>query len=212
MTNPDYLSIWDAAHHWHNLPAPNAGDALMAPGARDTATALLHAVLDGSLVVYEPIVLEVGEEDWPGSRIYMHAEETTPAAIAEAYVSGVYDRKLLAYYRLSSESLFLWLARAGIEIPAFIPIPEWASTKSVQLVQRPDVADRQTCQAIAIRIWADKPQLRIAEMARTPEIQVEGNGRLYQEATLIRWLREVAPQGVRGRAGRPLKRVDADTK
>jgi hypothetical protein len=40
-------------------------------------------------------------------------------------------------------------------------------------------------------------------MARDREIQIEGNGRLYRETTVRRWLYEIAPRTVRRKPGHP---------
>ena len=75
---------------------------------------------------------------------------------------------------------------------------------------RPDQQDRAMCQTIAKRIWAEHPDMTIADMTKRPEIQIEGNGKAYRgKNTLRNWLKEVAPAFVRNRRGRPKKKATA---
>ena len=138
----------------------------------------------------------------------MHME-AAPKEVFESYMSGTYDRSLLSYYRFSMDDLFYWTVRERGDLPRFIPVPEEARPKGKPEATstRPEAKDRRACQEIAEKKWQRNDQIRIAEMARDRDIQLVGNGKLYSEATLVRWLREVAPPGAKGRRGRPLKKA-----
>jgi hypothetical protein len=206
-----YISIWDAAHDWHNTPVA-IENVPLPPPVRDTLTALLHAVVNSELAVYEAMAWEETKGGRVGGRIEMMDTETAPEGIVQMYVSGSYDRALLTYYRLSMDGLFSWVVRSGGDLPRFVPIPHWASRKAVPVAtsMRPEAEDRRACQEIAKRKWAVDDQIRIAAMARDQDILLGGNGKHYTEPTLLRWLREVAPPTVKGRPGRPAKKPDPE--
>jgi len=206
---PQFLSILDVAHHWCDVPVPVELGPLP-PSVRNMVTALLGALLNGRLGVYEPTVVRVPV---PGLveqiSLYMHPIEELPVKLEEMFCSGIYDAKVLATLRLRVEEVFMWAADGTGDIPDFC-IPEWAWSKPEQsnatTKVRPEAEDKRKCQEIARQRWAEDDEIRIAEMARTREIQIEGNGALYQPVTVIGWLREVAPDAVRNRRGRPVKK------
>lgn len=211
-SNPQYLSIWDVAHHWHGVAVPVEPGPLP-PAVRSMLTALLQGVLDSDLWLYEPVVVPTGMHGRAApSSVCMLPIESLPPEIEDMFLSGAYDAKLLAIYRLDIDDILWWAATNGEQdIPDFC-VSERSRAKgephSEQAKMRPEAEDKRLCQEIARRKWAESNQIRIAEMARCPEIQVEGNGGLYRPATVIGWLREVAPEGVRNRPGRPVGKVE----
>jgi hypothetical protein len=118
--------------------------------------------------------------------------------------SGDYDPKVLAYYRLCLDDLYVWAVGEGLDTPPSCA-PSWAcvgrpASPAPPLKLRPAMHDKHNCQTIAKRRWAEDDRIGVAEMARHREIQIEGNGRLYRPATVRRWLYEVAPQTARTRS------------
>ena len=212
ISSPQYLSILDVAHHWHDVAVPIEPGPLP-PAVRRMVTSLLQGVLDSELWIYEPIVVPTGIHGRAASSsVYMRPAESPPPEIEDMFLTGVYDAKLLALYRLDIDDILWWAASNGAEdIPDFCiserfrgkPEPSAPGAKP-----RPEAEDKQLCQEIARRKWAEDDQIRIAEMARRHEIQVEGNGRLYAPETVARWLREAAPETVRNRPGRPIKKAE----
>lgn len=212
ISSPKYLSIWDVAHHWHDMAVPIEPGPLP-PGVRNMVTSLLQAVLNSDLGVYEPIVIPDPIRGDPGrTKVHMRYLESLPPEFEDMFLSGLYDAKVLATYRVDIDDILWWAASNGEEdIPSFCiseryrskPKPPSKNTKV-----RPEAEVKRECQEMAKRMWAEDDQIRIAEMARTPEIQIEASGRLYQRTTLIRWLGEVAPEVVRNRRGRPVKKAE----
>ena len=99
------------------------------------------------------------------------------------------------------------------EQPVVPPTPPTAKNGITEetYIERPEAEDKKSCQEIALRKWKADPSIRIAEMARDDKVRRDGNGGLYEEATVCRWLREVAPLGIRGRKGRPSKKSSQKT-
>lgn len=214
--DPQYLSIWDLAHHWNDVPVPIEPMPLP-PAVRNMVTTLLHAVVDSRLGLYEPIVLRIVEGGPVGqTSAYMHEVDSLPPEIEDMFVSGVYDAMVLCKYRVDLENVFSWaIDYCPDDIPWFC-VPEYARGKAgarntSEAKVRPEVEDKRRCQEIARLKWSEDDQIRIAEMARSREIQLQGNGALYGVLTVIGWLREVAPDAVRNRRGRPVKKVQAKT-
>jgi hypothetical protein len=69
---------------------------------------------------------------------------------------------------------------------------------------RPDQEDRQTCQDIAASLWNEYEILDLKHMINLPDIQkIAGNGKLYKEKTLRKWLSEIAPERAKKPGIRP---------
>jgi hypothetical protein len=211
---PDYMSIWELAHRWHDAVPSDDSETSVTPAIRDTLGALLQSIVNAEFAVYEMVVGGEAENGATrGSRITPWPLDGVPVELEQMYLSGVYRRELLAYYRLSLETAFHWAVHKGFEVPDFC-IPDWLSTGSppatAERKPKASAQDKATCQAIAKRKWSEDPNIRIAEMARDREIQIEANGKHYTEPTLLAWLREVAPDTVKGRPGRPSKASSED--
>lgn len=206
---PNFMSIWELAHRWHGTIPSDNNESSITPAIRDTINAFLESVLNSELTLYEIVVFgSANNTRRRGPELRPWALEELPAEFEQMYQSGVYRRDLLAYYRVDLETVFRWALHNDFEVPDFC-IPKWAytdsSTAATQPRPKPSAQDKAACQAIAKRKWAESQSIRIAEMARDREIQIEGNGKHYSEATLQAWLREVAPDTVKGRPGRPSK-------
>jgi len=180
-------------------------------------TVLLHAIVDSRIGLYEPMVLRMVEGGPVGQTVaYMHELDMLPPEIEEMFVSGIYDAIVLSRYRVDLESVFNWALDYCPEAIPWFCVPEYARGKTeakttCDTKPRPEAEDKRRCQEIALRKWSQDDQIRIAEMARSREVQLEGNGALYGLVTVIGWLREVAPDAVRNRRGRPVKRLQAKT-
>lgn len=123
---------------------------------------------------------------------------------------------LLGVY-LDQTEVMRWCFNAGKELPDFWFEPDevqaqWEFLNRGRLTAastpklRPDQEDKAKCQGIARGLWKQHPDMTIADMARRREILVEGNGKAYTgKNTLRNWLKEVAPEAVRKRRGRPKK-------
>jgi hypothetical protein len=147
---------------------------------------------------------------------YMHELEELPREIEEMFVSGIYDAIVLSKYRVDLESVFNWALDYCPESIPWFCVPEYARGKpeakgNSDAKPRPEAEDKRRCQDIARLKWSEDDQIRIAEMARSREVQLEGNGALYGLVTVMGWLREVAPDAVRNRRGRPVKKLQGKT-
>ena len=214
-SNPQFLSIFDLAHHWHDVSVP-VEQGPLPPRVRDMVTSPLQAILNSDIGLYEPIVVHcnpAGPVDQTG--VHMLRHDVLPSEFEDMFLSGSYDAKVLAAYRLDIDDVFWWAATRGADdIPAFCiserfrgePGPHNSHAKS-----RPEAEVKRDCQEMAKRIWADHPHIRIAEMARSREIQIDASGAQYQPITVVGWLREVAPVSVRNRPGRPPKRTGEES-
>jgi hypothetical protein len=71
---------------------------------------------------------------------------------------------------------------------------------------RYDQKSKIACQQIAIQLWRLDQTTTIADMVKKREIQEFGDGQRYSKDVVRRWLKEVAPQEVSARVGRPQKK------
>ena len=68
---------------------------------------------------------------------------------------------------------------------------------------RPNQEARIACRQIAKAIWKENPDRTIASIVEDPLIQKYGGAASYADETVREWARQVAPQHVRDRRGRP---------
>lgn len=207
-----FLSIWEIAHRWEKVDLAQS-DAIsitskLGERLRQLVWAAIHA-----LNCYD-----VHGEQMPLEKLWFGLPKTSlakqldvafhdPAAHAE-----ILKKVFLSQFELKKTFI-------GVEeLPAFW-FEEWeieegrqylrpAKTTSSKTVpqMRPDQQDRRTCQEIAQKLWTEFPDMTIADMTKHPQILVEGNGKAYKgKNTLRNWLKEVAPDSVRKRRGRPKK-------
>lgn len=204
MLRPAYLTILDVAHRWHGLTVPRASRGTLPPVVRMTAAMLLQAIVDARLAVYESHAHHARKARRSGMEVFGLDEiEETPVALAAMHASGRFDPDVLAHYRLCVDEVYVWAVGEGFHPPAACQ-PSWANTPRaatrVRRPPRPEADHKRTCQTIAKHRWTLDDRIGVSEMARDTAIQMEGNGRLYRETTVRRWLAEVAPTALRTRS------------
>ena len=208
LPRPAYFGILDIAFAWHGIAVPTKIRSALPPVVRITVAMLLRAIVDARLAVYEPATGASFASDTPRTaNVPMDEVEGTPSALAEMSASGGYDPKVLAHYRLCMDELYVWAIGEHLDPPTFC-VPSWAcverpATPAQPRKLRPEMDDKRVCQTIAKRRWSEDDRIGVAAMARDREIQIEGNGRLYRETTVRRWLYEVAPETARRKSGYP---------
>ena len=198
-----YSSILEVAFAWHGFAPPTRLASALPPVVRLTVAMLLRAIVDARLAVYAPAT---GVSFATTDKSSMEEVEGKPSALVEMSASGDYVAQVLAHYRLCVNELYVWARGEDLDPPAFCT-PSWVcGERPTTLTQprklRPEMDDKRVCQIIAKRRWSEDERIDVAAMARDLEIQIEGNGQLYQPATVRRWLYEVAPSAVRRKSPR----------
>jgi hypothetical protein len=210
IPRPAYYSILDVSFGWHGIAVPNKVRSALPPVARVTLAMLLHAIVDARLAVYEPSTgAATDAAKLRNASVVMDEVEGTPTALAQMSASGAYDAKVLAHYRLCMDELFVWAIGEDLDPPTCC-VPSWScvirpATTAQARKMRPELYDKSVCQTIAKRRWAEDDRIAVVAMARDREIQIQGNGRLYRETTVRKWLDEVAPPTVSEKSGRALR-------
>jgi hypothetical protein len=214
--SPQYLNLWELAFHWVGLPAP-LSPAEIPPKVQRTAAMLVQAVLMRQLPAYEaPLMRDTRSKDPRDEQLEM-MEVCDVNDLHNAFIESRLDRTVLTQYWVATGEVFRWGLWHNVVLPSFVQPdpddPDFASVgEPAQAARaRPEAEDKKSCQEIALRKWKANSSIRIAEMARDDEVRRDGNGGLYEEATVCRWLREVAPLGIRGRKGRPSKKSSQKT-
>lgn len=69
-----------------------------------------------------------------------------------------------------------------------------------------------SCQQIASVIWKEQPDCTIPSMVKDERVQKYGGASYYEDDTVQRWLKEVAPQTAHRKPGRPRKNKDKGKK
>ena len=207
LSRPTYSSILEVAFAWHGFAPPTKLASALPPVVRLTVAMLLRAIVDARLAVYVPATgVSFATDTSRTENSPMEEVEGKPCALVEMSASGDYVPQVLAHHRLCVNELYVWARGEDLDPPAFCT-PSWVcGERPTTLTQprklRPEMDDKRICQIIAKRRWSEDERIGVAAMARDLEIQIEGNGQLYQPATVRRWLYEVAPSAVRRKSPR----------
>jgi hypothetical protein len=103
-----------------------------------------------------------------------------------------------------------YFARIGMDIPAGCPLWCWLYAKPASEANRllPVQQHKADYQQECVRVWEISPTLRIrgAEgITYHPDLIAWRQNKKYQAGTLEDWAAEVAPEGIKGKPGRPKK-------
>lgn len=210
--NIQFLSIWEVAHRWEGLDPGASGDISVTSKIGERLRALIWAaanVLNCYDVHGKIVPLEILWFGFPKTRTAKDLDEAMhdPGAHRDSLKTVFLNQDEVASVFEKRERLpAFWFEESEIEEAerrylSHMPAPPVTGPKL-----RPDQEDKAKCQQIAHELWAKHPDMTIADMAKRPEILIEGNGKAYKgKNTLRNWLKEVAPASVRNRRGRPKK-------
>jgi hypothetical protein len=215
-----YMSVWELAHRWVEADPMTPIGSPIPLAVQPVLRALSYAVATGKLPATDPIFLEVRERDSenPSHEAMFVSDYNAPLSVStlDTLLSCTPDRKVLDGIFVDSGDVFYWVTRQN-PIPSFpdFIVPQWAWTKenkstqaeiedSPSPVRRPaeEMIDRATCQGVAICLWSSEPDMQIARVSNHP-VFLKAGGSKYSENTRYKWAREVAPDPVKNRPGRP---------
>ena len=213
LTN-DNLSVWELAHrlsdsdpdkrYWLGLPLP----------VKDNIRLLLNEILSYRLTSI--LIMEKRRPDSespPEYFIRTHLDEIYACIFGHSY-----PRQLLRFISVDRWDYWQWCQQSGQVPPAFWFSVEYQlaeddeeGAESDEPDDLPDAAPpreknrqvRELCRKLAREYWGVDSKLPIAQVAR--KIQGHGIADHFTEKSVVKWIRSIAPDGVRGRSGRPKK-------
>lgn len=222
-----YLSIWEVAHRWRDVNPDKTDPTDIPLAVQDTIRYICHGILDGGLAIVHLIVMSSdGNTDGSHFRSEIrpyHVDEIPPEL--ENCLYRKYNKDVLNAYFIEAENLFdfcLNSQRKGfftnLDFPSFwsdqvdalsivhnesdAKEPEQTQVKAQSL--RPSQIDKLVCQAIAKTLWDIYPTMNITAMSEHSAILEHGGGKIYiGKNTLRDWVKDVAPENVRNKPGRP---------
>ncbi len=208
----ELLSIWEVGHRWQGVdPRVQLPDGVPIE-VQDRLRQLAHAAIafinpydaHGEIIPMEKLWF-----GFPKTQFGKHLDKAVHDPLAyKALLGDVY---------LNQTEVMKWCFGTDLDLPEFwfeSADFEWQrqlrggshSTKVSPAKPRPDQVDRAKCREIALQLWKEHPNMTIADMCRRREIQLDGNGKAYKgKYTLRNWLKDLAPETVRKRRGRPKK-------
>jgi hypothetical protein len=219
-----YLSIWEIAHRWRDVNPDKSDPANLPLNIQDTIRYICKGVLNGELHLFDLCVEEIPASD---NRLGVHSEvrqyrvSKPPSELSES-LSRTYDKKSLDAYFIEADNLFDYCLNSqpterGVVhldfpscwshlLPGASDIEEAPDNFEPLKMQplRPVQIDKLVCQAVAKTIWDIYPTMTITAMSEHTAILEHGGGKLYSGKNTLRdWVREVAPENVRNKPGRP---------
>ena len=223
----DQMPLWTLCFKWAGLD-PDRVWLRLPEAVRDNASTLLEAILLGHL---HCITLSsekyVGDDPRLAPVYIRYWLDDVYGAVHGKHFS----RKLLKHAVIERGAFQDWCARRSIPLPSFwFPIgwtdyqwPEYdprslaepqagldkrhAPTISEQAPKelRGSQIARIASQQVARVIWKEEAQKTIAAMCKDDRVLKYGGAQYYAEEVVRRWLKEVAPEEVSAKRGRPKK-------
>lgn len=213
------LSVWEIAHRWGGMD-PDLWRFRLPLQVRDHARVLFEAILNSeiecSTLQMNKWRQENGEDEKPYFIRY-HLE-----CIHDLIAGKRYDRKLMKWAVLDRYEVHQWCERHQVPLPEFWFPSGWGLSydwKADDQLEPDGVSDRvekpsevrasarmrMVAQEIALAIWAERPDMTIADMIKQPDVVRYAKAGHYQPDTVRGWLSEVAPEAVKNKRGRPRK-------
>lgn len=213
-----YMSIWELAHRWENADPMTPAGASIPLSVQPTIRALSSAVASGHLAPFRPVVYRHASatNDEIGTGVEFLNSTPLDELEAQILISGELNREILSSLYIHLESAFFWAAGHGFEVPDFIvPKDAWDTNSdaatpfdlkefSRQRRPRGEIETKAMCQGVAITLWDMNPEMRIAHVSEH-ELFLKVGGSNYSENTRRAWAREVAPESIKSKPGRPSK-------
>ncbi|MCP5246829.1 MAG: hypothetical protein H6937_13110 [Burkholderiales bacterium] len=202
--NPDYMTIWQLAHKWINADPDETDTETISPKLREHIIRLVIAIRNRVItartrhgVIFENYSFFTVLGDLP------HYHKTL-----RCLIRGVYDKSYLDSIYVKRDEVIDFCIKCYYDLPQCW-MPKQLNYESITTKEnnkyRPDdeTADRVRCQAIASALWELDSDIHPTHLVRSKILQRFGNGRIYREDTLKRWIAEVDPKKGQRKSGRP---------
>lgn len=216
------MSIWELAHRWVDENPMVPDNSPIPLNVQPILRALSSAVARGQLLGLPVRIFELQESnpDDPTYEAVIDPQHYFPMSVEtlDALISTEPNRKVLDGVFVQFVDVFYWVTkqRPIPDFPDFI-VPEWAWSKTekppnneqttpAQTSRRPkeELISKALCQGAATALWHEHPDMPIAQVSKHGSL-IKLLGKDYEETTRYRWVREVAPESVKNRPGRPSK-------
>ena len=217
MLSP-YLSVWEIAHRWCNQDPNKTDPENLSIEIQDKIRFLCRAVLNDDIYLLEEIFVS-SNDNYGNVRNegFMHEIKIIPSAYECSVSERKYNKKALDGYLISQVVLFNFTSHDNHPFPDFWwddsiiialggHISESSPSTKEQKVftARTSVIDKSICQAVAKTLWDIDPNINITKMTQHPSVLNYGGGKNYLGKNTLRdWLREVAPEHIKNKRGRP---------
>lgn len=181
------LTLWEIAHRWHGLDARDARDAVPIE------------VVD----TLRWLVDRFGVESFFGREVvdrggWIRDPDDGISEILYRLHTGVPDGALFDRLTVRADVVYELCIEDGVTPPSFW-FPEHAESPAGGLAPRGSQEDRIRCRTLAAVLWEDDPTLTAVQVIEHPWIKRHGNGALYKNATIRRWIKDLNPDRSPGR-------------
>ena len=220
------LSVWEISHRWAGFD-PDGLRWWLPLAVRDNARILFDAIYHSEIESHSLSMNKWSPDDGDEAKpffIRYHLED-----IFDLIAGKKYKRSLIKWATIERHELYDWCKRHAIPLPEFWFPAGWGlhydwkageadadadappldecpeGSKPLPEVRAP-ARSRIAAQEMAEALWAEVPNMTIADMIRHPDLVKYAKASHYQPDTVRRWLSEVAPAAVRNKRGRPSKK------
>jgi hypothetical protein len=216
----EFMSIWEVAHRWagtdpdvtnpDNLPSEvkdRLRDLLVAV---DKFINLFNVSGEEELDTYIPIIGTIRpNKNLQKAKQLLLLREYSKDDLNTFFVQ---KKEVEEWLRIENEPVpSFWFSEDDVqfhnkrrkEIHCYSEVEPPSSQKPKKL--RDCQIAKIQCQEIAKRLWLAEPKTRIAHMVNHEEVKIKGGGNRFTDKIVAKWLREVAPEDIRGRRGRSKK-------
>ena len=190
---PTRLSVWEIAHRWEGENPLH--DGVVSLKVLDRLRWLVDRHAEDEVIKARGVGNEYGVT-------FRHLTNA-----ARSLSEGKIEPEKLKAISILCIDLDFVCTQLDEALPEFWFEVDGASTSPVAVNLTDEQEDRITCQKIAQELWAENSLLRQVDVIRHPRIQLEGNGKLYKEDTLKRWVKEFDRRPKNKRLARPPNKV-----
>jgi len=103
-----------------------------------------------------------------------------------------------AYFLIAELNRMLTPKKGHIDIDPAEDPPPLPRAEKIQK-ERPSQRHRRQCREVAEKIWAENPDITIADLVVSDEITQSCDGHIYQEKTIRGWINDLCPNRSPGR-------------
>lgn len=209
LDSEEFKSIWDIAFLWEGIQPPEDDQSSIPDGVRKKIEKLIWAFREHQLKLRD-FEGQLVSDDMNSVFDILFLNKSRKL-LKKCYRQKHYPKSALDNLYIKRVDLLKWCKEDFTNLPEFWvedsakPLSDYVHAKQPIGRHINQEQDKLLCQSIAQTLWDLDPNIHPAHLAKCKAIKLYGNGRLYEDETIKKWIRDVDPLGNSRGDGRPRK-------